>query len=384
VWVSFNHGRRWQRLANELPLVPITDLCVAGNELIAATQGRAFWSFDGLPHLRQLRADLAQKALFVFTPVPVAQYPGSADEVDGLGRNPATDLHVRFYVGGDPEQALTEPVTVDVEDFDGKVVFTRSTVVEVEPDGADGEHAAGADEADEDEEDAPGEGDDDDDEPLAVARGMNDVAITWREDRAKILDGMILWAGRGGAARPAPGDYKITVTFGDERPTVVGRIEPDPRTDATITELQERYRLVRDGNALVTEAHEAIDKARSLRDQMAAVVARMDDGDAKKQLDDLRERAAKLFTDVEETLYQTKSKSRQDPLNFPIKLTDKLLGVLSAVNRAEYGPTDAQREVTAHLSEAIRLQLARFAGSREQLVAEFNGLARELAAPHVK
>ena len=220
--------------------------------------------------------------------------------------------------------------------------------------------------------------------PLEVARGMNDIEITWQEEGAKILEGMILWSGRGGAARPAPGDYTVTVTVGEQSQTVIGRINPDPRTDATIADLQARYRLVRDGNALVTEAHEAIESIRSLREQMAATVARMEEGQNLDKLKAAEEAANKEFTSIEETLYQTKSKSRQDPLNYPIKLTDKLLGVLSATNRAEFGPTNGQRDVAAQLSKAIKAEIERFHAAREKHVTEFNKLARELAAPHIK
>jgi GAF domain-containing protein len=195
---------------------------------------------------------------------------------------------------------------------------------------------------------------------------------------------MILWSGRGGAARPAPGDYTVTVTVGEHSQTVVGRINPDSRTDATIAQLQERYRLVRDGNALVTEAHETIETIRSLRAQMATTVARMDEGQNLDKLKAVETAANDEFTSIEETLYQTKSKSRQDPLNYPIKLTDKLLGVLSATNRAEFGPTNGQRDVAAQLSAAIKVEIERFETARTQYVAEFNKLARKLAAPHIK
>ena len=376
VWMSYDHGRRWQRLSNELPLVPVTDLVVAGDQLVAATQGRALWSFDGLPHLRQLRADLAQRELHVFQPVPVAQWPSRGGAKYDQGRNPDGNLHVRFYLGGDADAAVDEEVEIVVKDFDGEVVYKG----EYEPAGRAGDdrdEAAAADDA------AAGE-DEDGAQELEVVRGMNDVEITWRNDGAKILDGMILWSGRGGAARPAPGDYTITVTYGDRSQTVIGSIHPDPRTDASVEDLQARYRLVRDGNALVTEAHEAIEEIRSLRDQMDEVVTRMEDGQNKDKLRRAADDAKAAFTAVEEALYQTKSKSRQDPLNFPIRLTDKLLGVLSATNRAEFGPTRGQQEVAAQLSEAIREQLAQFGDAREAHVTKFNAMARELAAPHVK
>jgi hypothetical protein len=365
-------------------LVAITDLVVAGNELVAATQGRAFWSFDGLPHLRQLHAGLAQKDLHVFTPVPVAQFSGRGRASKNEGVNPATNMHVRFYVGGDDEAKIEQLVTIEVKDVDGKVVYSRSSAPASAKPISKAEKLA-AKEARDESKDAEGKSDDKPKEkPLKVSRGMNIIEITWKEEPAKILEGMILWSGRGGPARPAPGDYTVTVTVGEQSHAVVGRINPDPRTDATIVELQERYRLVRDGNALVTEAHEAIELIRSLRAQMATTVARMDEGQNLDKLKAVETAASEEFTSIEETLYQTKSKSRQDPLNYPIKLTDKLLGVLSATNRAEFGPTNGQRDVAAQLSAAIKVELKRFEAARALHVAKFNKLARELAAPHIK
>ncbi len=142
-------------------------------------------------------------------------------------------------------------------------------------------------------------------------------------------------------------------------------------------------KLVRDGNALVTEAHEAIAAIRGLRTQMQAVVDRAE-GDAKTKLAAAKQAADEALTPVEEALYQTKSKSSQDPLNYPIKLTDKLLGVLSSVEGAEYGPTAAQSAVAAELSAAIRAQLDVYAAKKQEQLTAFNKLANELAVPHVK
>ena len=353
VWTSFDDGRRWQRLERNLPRVPITDLVVKGGELIAATQGRAFWSFDGLPHLRQLGAEQALEPLHVFTPVPVVQFPGSDEVVPGLGRNPAKNLRVRFHLAGPIDEAVSERVAIEVKDFDAHVVFTRATDAKK------------------------------DDEKLTVKRGMNEVTVTWKTIEPKVLDGMILWSGKGRAPRAAPGDYAITVTFGEVTQQVTGRIEPDPRATATVAELQARFRLARDGNDAITEAHEAITTIRSLRTQMKTVVERAE-GDGKTRLEAEQKQVEEVLTAVEEALYQTKSKSSQDPLNYPIRLTDKLLGVVGAVDGAEFGPTQAQREVTAQLVEAIKSQLARLGTAKQDALGRFNKLALELAVPHVK
>lgn len=353
VWVSFDDGRRWQRLQQNLPITPITDLVVRSGALIAATQGRSFWSFDGLPHLRQLRTDLGSARVHLFEPVPVVAGGGGDEVVPGKGRNPARDLRVRFFVGGPSDAPVAERVLLTVADFDGSIVFTRATDA-----GKDGER-------------------------LTVERGLNVVAVRWDSEPPRVLDGMVLWNGRGRGPRPAPGDYVVTLVFGDETLRTTGRIEPDPRTRATVAELQARFRLVRDGNALVSEAHDAIAAMRSLRVQMQGVVDRAE-GDGRLRLIAAQAAVDAAITPVEQALYQTRSQSSQDPLNHPIRLTDKLIGVLTAVDGAEFAPTAAQQQVAAELSAAIRAELQRFAAARGQQVVAFNRLAHELAVPHVR
>jgi photosystem II stability/assembly factor-like uncharacterized protein len=356
VWVSFDDGRRWQRLQRNLPLVPITDLAVRGDTLVAATQGRSFWCFDHLAHLRQLRADLPQQGLTVFTPTPLVQ-GGGDDEPPradaAAGRNPANEIHVRFFVGSGVAGDALPRLQVECRDFDGKVVWTRAS------DAAK------------------------DDERVDARRGMNDVAIAWKNEPPKVLDAMVLWNGRGRAPRGAPGDHTITVTLGEQQQTVTARVLPDPRSPATVAELQARFRLVRDGNALVTEAHDAIAAIRSLRTQTQGVVDRCGD-DGKAELTRARQALLDALQPIEEALYQTQSKSNQDPLNHPIRLTDKLLGVLTAADGAEFGPTAAQVAVAAELSAAIRAQLDCLATVRREQLAAFNRVAHELAVPHVK
>src|SRR5262249_39779309 len=68
VYVSFDDGGWWQPLQLNLPIVPITDLTIAGSDLVAATQGRAFWVLDDLSAVRQLDAAVAQSAAHLYRP----------------------------------------------------------------------------------------------------------------------------------------------------------------------------------------------------------------------------------------------------------------------------------------------------------------------------
>ncbi len=394
VWMSNDDGLRWQRLQRNLPLTPIADLCIRDDALIAATQGRAFWSFDHLAQLRQLEPDQAQRDVVLFVPEPFVLLPGKDDEVARAGRNPASAPIVRFFLGGDATAPVDTACKLEVLGFDGKVLWTRDTAVAAEAADGVGQAdeaaglAAGTDAAalDDDAAAAAKRGKDakDDVGKLECKRGINAIRWEWRTVDAKGFDGMVLWAGGlNGPSQPAPGTYRARLTFGavvQEQPLVV---LPDPRAPATVAELQARFAFVVDCGDAITTAPVAVLAIRSLRRQMRAATARAD-GDAKTQLEQQAKAVADQLTAVEEALYQTKSKSGQDPLNYPIRLTDKLAGVMGEVNGALFGPTAAQVGVKDTLLSAIAAELAKLAAIRLGGVAAFNALARQLEIPHVQ
>ncbi len=390
VWFSFDSGRRWQRLQQGLPSVPVTDLCVRGDDLVAATQGRAFWVFDHLHHLRQAADVDATAEVLLFEPTPFVQFPVGGDkEVAGQGRNPASAPVVRFFVGGEPDEDVAGDWRLELVDVQGRVLFTAAT-----DGGVDDKPASGDEEATEgDVEEGEGDEDDDEAEPesvegevaeLSVSRGMNTVRIEPRWDPARRFKGMVLWSGQlSGPRKLPPGRFTVRLTSPHGTHEQILEIQKDPRTDATEADLQEKFEFVLECRDVITAAHDAIIDVRKLRRQMREVVARADE-ESRAELEAVRERIEAGLREVEVTLYQTRSKSPQDPLNYPIRLTDKLAGVMSAVGGAEYGPTEGQRGVKQELTANIREQLAVYERRRLSGLQEFNAAARRLAVPYVK
>ena len=355
VWMSMDGGKQWQRLQRNLPLVPITDLCIKDSSLIAATQGRSMWSFDYLPHLRQCNAAQAQQKVVLFAPVPHVQFPGTDGDVAGKGKNPSAAPVVRVLVGGDASEPVACAHRLEIVDHEGKVVWTRDSAAEKDAD------------------------------KLALKRGMNTIRWDYESKDAKGFDGMVLWNGDlSGPRSQAPGRYEAKLVFDGETFMAPLVIEKDPRAEATVEDLQQRYAFVVRCRDTITKAHEAIAKIRSLRTQIDDVAMRIDDEAKKKELADVGKAAKDALTAVEETLYQTQSKSSQDPLNYPIKLTDKLAGVMSAANNALFAPTRAQRDVADMLIAAIDAELVKFEAAKAGPVAEFNVAARRMETPYVK
>jgi len=66
MYISYDYGANWKKFQLNLPIVPITDMTIKDNDLIVATQGRAFWVIDDLSLLQQKSDDVLGKNLHVF------------------------------------------------------------------------------------------------------------------------------------------------------------------------------------------------------------------------------------------------------------------------------------------------------------------------------
>jgi len=149
-------------------------------------------------------------------------------------------------------------------------------------------------------------------------------------------------------------------------------ILPDPRAEVSVAEMQEQYDFITAINATVNEAHSAIRKIRAINEKLSAFEGQYKDdasvADLVAQSKALRER----FSTVEKALYQTQNRSGQDPLNFPIRLTNKLSHLNRLVSIDDFGPTEQDRAVQQELTAAIEAQLKEFNTLVDQEIATFN------------
>ena len=67
IFVSFNDGASWQRLHSNLPVVPVYDLKIKGNDLVIGTHGRSFWVLDDITPLRAFAAKGASATPLIAT-----------------------------------------------------------------------------------------------------------------------------------------------------------------------------------------------------------------------------------------------------------------------------------------------------------------------------
>jgi hypothetical protein len=143
---------------------------------------------------------------------------------------------------------------------------------------------------------------------------------------------------------------------------------------ATRADLIARFEFAQELRDRVTEANEAVIRIRNIKGQ---VDDRME-ASTNDELEAMGTEVNGKLTDVEGEIYQYRSQSNQDPLNFPIKLNNKLAALLNLVEGSENRPTEQSYDVYQKLSGELDVELGRLQIVINQDVQRLNDLLREL------
>jgi len=404
LYVSFDDGAHWQPLQRNLPVVPIHDLTVKDQDLIAGTHGRAFWILDDLTPLHQMADGIADEAAHLFAPRPTTRFknglrrfhaggppqgylsigglavttwqdpkPGSPLTFFEAGRNPTDGAIINYYLKEKP----AAPITLTFLDAKGNEIktFKSEEAAKTDDKGAVLEPPS------------PG-GEKKDDhakkEPKAPAEaGMNRFVWNMRYPDATNVPGAIFWAGSVDGPIAAPGPYQVRLTVGDQSWTEPFEIRKDPRVAATQEDLDAQFDLLLKIRDQLTRTSDGINQLRDTRAQVEGWEKRVA---GRADADDLRAAATalkKTLTDIEEELIQVRSKALEDPLNFPVKLNNKLASLSGAVASADSAPAQATYAVYDDLATKIGLHLITLATVIETDVSEFNQLVSKLSIPAI-
>ena len=382
MYVSFDDGANWQSMQFNLPVVPITDLAIhkREKELVAATQGRAFWIFDDLPLLHQMMdagGFAAASGTKLFKPKETYRMPGGGGfnlpATATIGKNPASGVAVYYSLKAKP----TTDLVLEFLDANGKSINKFTT--RLPRPAAQGQAQA--------EQPQPGGGEEGGFfGGGGPARATTDVGLNrfvWdmRYLEATRFPGMILWAGQTQGPKIVPGNYQVKLTVDGQTLTETFEVKPDPRLSTTPADYAKQLDLSLRIRDKLTETHNAIIQIRDVKKQIDDLVKRV--GPQSKPIADSGNALIKKLTEVEEALYQTKNQSSQDPLNFPIRLNNKLAALLGVVARSDTPPNDQSFAVYEDLTRQIDAQLAKLSAIVKTDVPAFNQLVKDQNIPAV-
>jgi photosystem II stability/assembly factor-like uncharacterized protein len=308
VYVSFNDGEMWQSLQLNLPDTPIRDLVLKNDDVVLGSHGRGFWILDDIRPLRAAVETSVKNEVMLYKP---------ANPIRGI-----YNAAIQYYL---PEKI--DSLKIEILDREGNLINTYISA---------GDSTA---------KDLP-----------SRDTGLNTFTWDMRYPGATVFDGMIIWSARPQRGPMAPiGSYQVKLTALGKSHTTEFKLEMDPNLEeVTAADLQKQFDLAISIRDKVSEANEAVILIRKIESQAGEL-----DAAQKKKI----KTQLKILLDkpqaVEEDLYQVKNQSGQDPLNFPIKLNNRLASLQRSVESGDARPTDAAYVVFAELSSELEGHLAK-------------------------
>ena len=350
MYISLDAGQNWQSFQLNLPIVPITDLTIKNNSLIVATQGRSIWILDDLTVIHQSYINsLDRKSLpyhdlhniELFTPKISYRMSGRSSSRKSLtaGQNLENGVITYFNLFNYSEQDNVSLTYLN---------NNKDTIISLN------NKASG-------------------DKKLKIKKGPNKFTWDMYYDGASDFDGMVLWWASLNGPKAVPGDYFVELNVNGVVQQKPFKINIDPRSESSIKSMQEQFDFINSINKTMDKAHKSIKTIRSIKSQLLKFTSTYNQDD----LSMLKEKATALSDDlskIEKALYQTQNRSGQDPLNFPIRLTNKLGHLNSLVSMGDFSPTEQDIAVKEYLTDQINTNLEIFDKLMIEEVKSFNEL----------
>jgi len=357
LYISTNDGSSWNSFQLNLPIVPVTDLAVKDNNLIVATQGRSLWIHDDLGLVRDAFSSSLkfnssgvekrkQNENMLFKPKTAYRMSGNGRAGSlTAGANHPAGVQVHFYL---PELTKKDSVSLAFYDSKNELIKKYSSY--------------------------------DKKNKLSAKSGSNKFNWNTVYDGAERLPGMILWWANLSGAKAVPGDYKVELTVNGKKQSQSITIIPAPNSEASLADMQAQFDFVTKVNETVDKAHKSIKNIRAFNKKLSAFESLYGDREEQgiKDMIEMSKEMKKKFSEVEKALYQTKNRSGQDPLNFPIRLTNKLAHLNSLAQIGDFAPTQQSIDVKNELTTEIEKQLDIFNEVLNSDIKKFNTAFNEL------
>ncbi|QGY42410.1 glycosyl hydrolase [Maribellus comscasis] len=356
MYISFNDGELWQPFQLNLPVVPITDLTIKDNDLIVATQGRSLWILDDITTLQQLTKEVTEQALILFNQRPSYKILAGRGG-NNSGENPPSGAVIDFWL---KDRNDSTSVQMEILDKNKNLIYTfKNNVLEKEL------------------KDNPALG------KIEVEKGLNRFVWNLRYPDAKGFPGLIMWGGslRGPVAIPGVYYAKLTVDGISEEKSF--SVLPVPNYSATQEDYQAQFDFLLDVRDKLTETHQCILDIREAQKQLTYIKEKLDKEENTAIIEQIETMSAKMDS-IEKALYQTKNKSPQDPLNFPIRLNNKLAAVAGIVASGDARPTDQSIAVKTELTAKIDRELAAFKKIKDEEIPKLNEQVWDAKIPAVQ
>ncbi len=356
VHVSFDDGRRWQPFRLNLPVVPVTDLTVRDGDLVASTQGRAFWILDDLSPLRQIAEGTVEEALHLFKPRAAVRSGGGDGGGGGgspaQGKNPPYGAIVHYSLAEAPTEG--QALELEILDARGRAIRSFSSLDEPPEPPEPGFPAP-------------------DFQRLSTEKGLNRFVWNLRVEDLARVPGLVVYGGLQGY-RIAPGAFRARLKLGEEVREEAFEVVQDPRTDIGDQDFLDQQQLLGGAWEAADGIHRTVNRLRGVRRQVKGLIELTASRRGAKAIADAGEALGRRIDELEGRLVQPKQKTFQDVINFPNQLNADLIQLMSLVDQSDPPLTRGARRLSAELQARWSELRAEARRILETEVADFNAL----------
>ncbi|MCG9970922.1 WD40/YVTN/BNR-like repeat-containing protein [Christiangramia crocea] len=299
MYVSWNDGKEWVPFQLNLPVVPVNDLYIHDNDLVAATAGRSFWILDDLAPIQNKVQP--EEEMAIFKPKDTYLFFGGNSSDPDMGKNPPMGVIVDYYLAEKPADSI--PLKLEILQGD-KLIRSLSSI------------------ASEDFSSWPGGPS----KPLVLPakKGYNRIAWDFGKEALPAVNKVFAFGSLDGS-HVGPGTYTLRLSLEDKIKETRVTILPDPNMDASASDYTAQQEMLSGIEAILTEMHESVNKLRSVKSQLDNYRGLLKDREDAKALLEKGEELNQRITSWEENLIQAKQKTFQDVINFNNKLNAELL-----------------------------------------------------------
>ncbi len=319
LYISTDDGAFWQKLQLGLPVVPINDLIIQDNDLVAATSGRGFWIFDDLSALQNFTNN--KKVVHIIKPKDTYRlFGGSTDKfTPGLGQNPKQGVTFDYFLEKDLDSLNLKLEVLE----NGKIIRTYTNQKPKEFKSWPGGPSAP--------------------EVLPSKKGFNRFKWDFQRETLPAIDNVFVLGGYNGS-NVAPGKYTLKLTLENESSETEVTILPNPNIKSTPQDFEEQQAMLVTIENTVKEMHESVNNMRSAKSQLEHYAKLLKDNKLADSLLTTGKKLMKRITSWEENLIQSKQKTFQDVINFNNKLNAQLLFLKGSLDAADPKVTEGSKQ----------------------------------------
>jgi hypothetical protein len=194
---------------------------------------------------------------------------------------------------------------------------------------------------------------------------------------------MILWSGATRGPLIAPGTYQAKLTVDGKSQTQSFTVVKDPRQSSSQDDYAKQVALALQIRDKLSQTNQAVIDIREAKKQLAEYIALWKDNAGAKKVVDTAQDLTRKLTAVEEDLYQVRNQASEDPLNYPIKLNNRIAALLGVVEQTDTAPTRQSNVVFEDLATEVNVPLNAARKLLTDDVASFNKLVRDSNIPAV-